>query len=210
VGYSDLIVLGQLVAPRGSETALGAGLRQMSGQAVYYPYVEGSDVRLLSSGAISGEALANVNGQPTDTLLVTGQLVVTSPIQRLGYQQVVAIGHVVVPRETDAGVLGRLTSVGGQLAEYAAPPRIFDGKDHFSAGFFELFEQPITLVLDGAFSFDEDVSPELFRRKVAGIVLDGTIRASRRLIPMLQHLSIARAPCPGRCDHTCDLHEDVD
>jgi hypothetical protein len=69
---------------------------------------------------------------------------------------------------------------------------VFDGKDHFSAGLFELFEAPITLVLDGSYSFDDDVTPELLRRCVAAIVLDGKIRAPRRLVPMLQMLCIAR------------------
>ena len=48
------------------------------------------------------------------------------------------------------------------------------------------------MVLDGKYTFDEDVAPELLRKSVAGIVLDGAIRASRRLVPMLQMLCIAR------------------
>ena len=192
VGYRDLVVLGQLVAPRGSEAALGAGLTRLSGQVVYYPYVEGANVRLVSADAISGEALANVGGQPTDVLLATGQLAVTSSIDRLGYAQVIAVGHAAVPNTTAPEALGRFSSIAGQVATWSAPPRVFDGKDHFTAGFFELFESPITLVLDGKFTFDDDVAPELLRRAVAGIVLDGEMRASRRLVPMLQMLCIAR------------------
>jgi len=193
VGFKGgLVVLGQVIAPAGSEAALGAGLTRLSGQAVYYPYVDGGTTRLLTGASISGEALANVNGQPSDVLLATGQLVITSPIQRLGYQQITAIGHLVVPATTDPDMLSGMTSVTGQIATYTAPPRVFDGSDHFSAGFFELFEQPITLVLEGKYSFDEDVAPELLRRSVAAIVLDGKIRAARRLVPMLQVLCIAR------------------
>lgn len=193
IGFKGgLVVLGQIIAPTGSEAALGAGLTRLSGQAVYYPYVEGGSTRLLTGPSISGEALANVNGQPADVLLAAGQLVITSSIQRLGYQQITAIGHLVVPATTDADMLSRMTSVTGQIATYTAAPRVFDGSDHFSAGFFELFDQPITLVLDGKYSFDEDVVPELLRRSVAAIVLDGKIRAPRHLIPMLQMLCIAR------------------
>jgi hypothetical protein len=192
VGYRDLVVLGQLVAPRGSEAALGAGLTRMSGQVVYYPYPNGCNVRMVSSNAIGGEVLANYGGDPMDVLLATGQLAITSPIDRLGYQQVIAVGHLVVSNTTSPDVLSRCMSIGGQVVTWSAPPRVFDGKDHFTAGFFELFESPITLVLDGKYSFDEDVAPELLRRAVAGIVLDGQIRASRRLVPMLQMLCIAR------------------
>ena len=193
IGFKGgLVVMGQVIAPTGSEAALGAGMTHMSGQAVYYPYVEGGATRLLTANSISGEALANINGQPADALLATGQLVITSHIQHLGYQQITAISHLAVPSTTEPDLLSRMTSVTGQVATYTAPPRVFDGSDHFSAGLFELFDQPITLVLDGRYSFDEDVEPELLRRSVAAILLDGKIRAPRRLIPMLQMLCIAR------------------
>ena len=192
VGNTELVVLGQAIAPAGSESALGAALTRLSGGVVYYPYVEGVTTRLLSGSSISGEALANLTGQPTDILLATGLLVVTSPVSALGFQQVVAIGHLVVPKDTPAEFVGKMQSMTGQLTSYTAPPRFFDGKDHFSAGFFELFDEPITLVLDGSFSFDQDVAPQLLRKAVAGIVLDGKIRAPRQLVPMLQVLCIAR------------------
>jgi hypothetical protein len=192
VGYADLVVLGQVIAPTGSETALGAGLNRLSGQVLYYPYADGATVRTVTSSMISGEALANSGGQPTDILLATNQLVVTSPIQRLGYQHVIAVGHLVVPSATSAELLPRLVPVGGQLVTTSGPVRVFERKDHFSAGLFELFDEPITLVLDGSFSFDEDVAPDLLRRSVSAIVLDGKISAPRRLVPMLQLLCIAR------------------
>ena len=192
VGFADLVVLGEVVAPSGSVTALGAGISRLSGGVVSYPYVEGAVLRVVSNQTSSGDALANLGGQPTDVLLATGQLVVTSPIERFGYQQVMAVGHLVLPASTQAEFAGRMTSLKGQLVTYTAQPRVFHGKDHFSAGFFALFEEPITLVLDGSFSLDDDVSPELMRRAVAGIVLTGKIRAPRALLPMLQLLCIAR------------------
>jgi hypothetical protein len=192
IGFADLIVLGEIIAPSGSETALGAGISRLSGDVVYYPYVEGAALRLVGNQTSSGDALANLGGQPTDILFATGQLVVTSPIERFGYQQVMALGHLVLPASTQPEIVGRMSSLKGQLVTYSAQPRVFHGKDHFSAGLFALFEEPITLVLDGSFSFDDDVSPELLRRAVAGIVLNGKIRAPRTLMPMLQLLSIAR------------------
>jgi hypothetical protein len=192
VGYSDVILIGAAFAPTGSETALGAGLRRMTGRLAYYPYTEGANVRVLSSGAISAEALANASGEPTDVLLASGHLVVTSPIQRVGFQRVIAFGPLVVPKDTDPAQLERITTLSGQVVFYTAPPRVFDGKDHFSAAFFELFEAPITLVLHGKYTFDEDVDPGLLREKVAGIVLDGKLVAPRRLVPTLQMLCVVR------------------
>jgi hypothetical protein len=164
----------------------------MTGKITYYPYTEGAKIRVLSSGAVSGEALANASGEPTDVLLATGQLVVTSPIRRLGFQQIITLGPLVVPKDIDSGMLDRFTTVNGQIVFYTAPPRVFDGKDHFSAAFFELFDEPITLVLDGKYTFDEDIEPALLRQKVAAIVLDGKLVAPRRLVPMLQMLCIVR------------------
>jgi hypothetical protein len=42
VGYADIIVIGEVFAPTGSETALGVGLRRMTGKITYYPYTEGA------------------------------------------------------------------------------------------------------------------------------------------------------------------------
>lgn len=192
MGRAELAVMGQIIAPTGSETALGAAISRLSGQVMYYPYVEGANVRVVFGGTISGEALANTGGEPTDILLSIGNLVVTSPIQRLGYRHIAGLGHVVVPKDLDGEQLSRFIPVGGQLAKYAAPPHVFDGKEHFSAGFFELFDEPITLVLDGKFSFDQDIPRELLLQKLAGLVFDGKITAPRHLVPVLQARSIAR------------------
>ena len=192
VGNVELVVMGQLIAPSGSETALGSAVRRVSGQVMYYPYVDGANVRVVYDSTLSGEALANVAGEPTDILLSLGNLVVTSPIERLGYKHVAAMGHVVVPRNTDAELLSRIIPLAGQVATYAAPPRVFDGRDHFTADFFELVDEPITLVLDGKFSFDKDISRELLLQKLAGVVFDGTISAPRHLVPVLQVRCIAR------------------
>jgi hypothetical protein len=85
-----------------------------------------------------------------------------------------------------------VTTLGGGLMFYSAPPRCFDGKEAFSNAFFELLDEPITLVTNGKFTFDEDVSPELLRQKVREIVFDGKLIASRRLVPMLQLLATQR------------------
>lgn len=113
VGYKELVVLGQAVAPTGSETALGAALTRLSGKVVYYSYVDGATIRPVSSDSLTGEALANSSGQPTDILLATGLLVITSSIAAMGFQRVVAIRHLVVPKDTPAEFLGRMQSMAG-------------------------------------------------------------------------------------------------
>jgi hypothetical protein len=192
VGRRQIIAMGEVFAPVGSETGLGAALSRVGGRVIYYPYSPGSNLKFVFNARLSGAELANPSGGDNEVLVNIGQLVITSPVERLGYQQVIAIGQVIAPRVSESVLVGRVTSVAGGVGYYTAAPRIFDGTDHFSEAFFELLDEPITLVLDGKFSFDEDVSPETLKRKVREIVLDGKIVAPRRLVPMLQVLAVHR------------------
>jgi len=192
VGHQQIIVMGQLVAPAGSETGLGAALSRLSGQSLYYPYTPGATVKTTMANQMRGAELANPAGQPTDILVNIGSLVITSPIEKLGYAHVVTIGQLIAPTASESLLIGRVTTLGSGVGYYTAPPRIFDGKDHFTAGFFELLDEPITMVLAGKFSFDDDVSPQLLKQKVREIMFDGKLVAPRRLVPLLQVLAVVR------------------
>lgn len=189
----EVIAMGQVLAPQGSESGLGASLRRMSGQVMYYPYTPGANVKVLTgSTRMTGAELANRNGQPSDVLISIGSLVITSAADVVGYEHIVGIGPVIVPRDAEPALSGRVTSVGPGVLYYSATPRVFDGKETFYGAFFELLDEPITLVLDGKFTFDDDVTPELLRQKVREIVFDGKLIAPRKLVPMLQLLATQR------------------
>ena len=187
---TDVVVLGQVIAPAGSESALGSSLRRLTGQVVYYPYPEGASVQVLSGGALGGEALSNPGGRANDVLLVTGTLVLTSAPETIGYQRLVVIGSALVPRGAEAAVAGRIHCQGGRLIAYDAPPRVFVGKHALSAAYFEMLDSPITLVIDGKCTIEDDVTPELIRQKVQGLVLDGRLVAPRRAVPALQVVAL--------------------
>jgi hypothetical protein len=191
----NIVVIGQVVAPTGSETGLGAGLSRLTGQITYYPYVEGAHVQVREGGAMGGDALANVTGQPTDILLVTGALVLTGPVDSIGYQHVVVLGDVLVARAAQPALLGRVLPQEGQIIAYDARPQVFSGKNTLSAGYFELLDAPITLVIQGKCLLEDDISPELLRQKVAGLVVEGVLTAPRRVMPVLQLVSLSR---PGK------------
>jgi hypothetical protein len=190
VGYKQLIVAGQILAPTGSETGLGAGLTRMSGQVQYYPYPEDANVRVITGPTrMTAADLANPTGDPSDVLVSVGQLVISDVPEHVGFARVVSVGQVLVPTGSQAALAGRVI---GEVFYYSAPTRIFDGKETFYGAFFELLDEPITLVLDGKFYFDEDVSPQVLKEKVAAIAFDGKLIAPRRLVPMLQLLAVAR------------------
>jgi hypothetical protein len=193
VGALEIMVIGQLIAPHGSEAALGAMLTRMSGQALYYPYSPGTNVKVLTgSTRLSGADMANPAGTPEDLLVVIGSLLVTSPIERLGYQQIVAIGAVTAPLASEAALVGRVNTLGSSVVYYSAQPRVFESRESFAAAFFELLDEPITMIVHGRATFEADVTPELLKAKVAEIVLNGRIEAPRKLVPMLQVLTPQR------------------
>jgi hypothetical protein len=189
----QVIAMGQLVAPQGSESGLGASLRRMSGQVLYYPYTPGANVKMRTGGArLTAAELANPSGQPNDVLISIGTLVITGAAEVVGFQHLVALGAVIAPREAESALAGRVTSLGPGVLYYSAPPRVFDGKETFYGGFFELLDEPITLVLDGKFTFADDVTPELLKQKVREIIFDGKLYAPRSLVGVLQVLATQR------------------
>jgi hypothetical protein len=189
VTYRQVIVMGLVLAPQGSEAALGVGLTRVTGSVDYYPYAEGQDVK-VSTGQLraSGDVLANPSGNPDDILVVAGQLIVTGPVTQLGYRRIVVAGQMLAPADSQP-VLGPAAIVKGQLSWYTGQPRFFVGKERLGRGFFELLDQPLTLALVGSFEIDPDVPVELLREKVGEITLVGKLTAPRRLVGVLQLLT---------------------
>lgn len=189
VGLWAIWVTGVVLAPRGSEAALAGALTHMTGSVMYYEHAEGQRIQSMAGQTmLDGAAFANEDGGPHDVLMVAGQLVVTSPVEKVGFQHLLFSGQLVAPKASQAA-LTRVLTIAGQAAWYAGTPRVFVGKDTFFRGFFELFDEPVTLVLVGKFVVDPDVPPALLREKVGEIVLIGKLRAPRATIPVLQFLT---------------------
>jgi hypothetical protein len=189
VSYQGFVVTGVVLAPRGSEAALAAGITRLSGVVAYYDYSPGQRVRLIQGQTRSrGEVLANTAGQPTDVAIVAGQLVLTTRVPAVGFQQVVVAGQLAAPVGSQ-DLLEPALNVIGQVAWYSGAARGFSGKERFSRGFFELLDGPVTLVLSGSFELAPDVPVELLREKVESIALSGVLTAPEALVPVLQLLA---------------------
>lgn len=190
VGYHDIVTVGAVVAPEGSQAALAPVLRRTVGSVAYYPWVEGQAVKVFQGDTrAKGGILANPGGGPDDIAVAAGTLVVTSPVEKVGFRQVLVVGTLLAPQESE-DVLGPALNVVGDAVWYTAPPRLFSGEDRFSAAFFELLDGPVTLVLNGSFAFELDVPVELVKQRVAAIALSGKVTASASLVPLLQVLAI--------------------
>ncbi|MEQ7123833.1 hypothetical protein ABN034_04860 [Actinopolymorpha sp. B11F2] len=192
IGYREVIVIGTVLAPRGSESVLGAGLTRMTGMVHYYRYAEGQQLRpLTGQQTLSGSTLANQGGSPDDVLVVTGQTIVTGQVTAVGFQQIYYTGEVIVPRDSES-VLAPLLAGAGQLVWYDGSPRCFLGDETFGRGFFELVDEPLGLLLVGSFRIDDDVPAGLLRDKVTSISLVGSLAAPKELIPVVQLLATAK------------------
>ena len=192
VGLHSILTVGAVVAPEGSQAALTPALRRTVGGVVYYPWVAGQDVRVFQGDTrVKGDILANPGGSDDDVAVVAGAMVVTSPVQAVGFRRIVVVGALLAPEDSQLVLAPALTVVGAAIW-YTAPPRIFNGEERFSAGFFELLDEPVTLVLNGEFQFDPDIPIDLVKAKVAAIVLNGKIEAPPSLVPLLQVLAVQK------------------
>lgn len=190
VGYRELIVTGSVLAPTGSEAALGVALTRMTGGVDYFTYAEGQRIdKLAGEIRVGGEYLTNPNGSPDDVLSVGGQLVVTGQVSKVGYQRIFVGGVLVAPRDSRTVIESALT-IGGTALWYGGnTPRVF-GSQTFGNDFFELVDEPLTMIITDDVEFEPDVDPDLVRTKVQEVASLGTLTASRRLAPVLQYLAV--------------------
>lgn len=138
---------------------------------------------------MSGEALASGTGNPADILVVNGRLLITSPAEVVGYQQLIVVGQLLAPASSRRLLEAALSCLIGEVLYYREPCRIFTANTHFDRAFFELLEEPINLVLVGHTSLESDVTIDLLRAKIAEITLVGTLTAPKHLVPFLQLLA---------------------
>jgi len=97
VGYRGLHIMGQAMAPRGSETALSAAITHLSGQLQYYP--EGARM-FTSDDSIGREFLAFLPGPIP--FMVTGRLTIDNDVTvdqlRPKVSEILNTGQILAPR----------------------------------------------------------------------------------------------------------------
>lgn len=160
----------------------------MSDVATVVPVPSGARVRMFTGQInLPGEALSNEGGQE-DIIVATGQLVVTSPVQKAGAQLYVT-GQLLAPKGSEAAVGAAAVRIMGQTVYYSGIPRCYNGDQSFPKEYFEFFDDKITFVLNGNFTIEPGVTLQLLKEKVAEIVLNGVIAAPRELVPALLALT---------------------
>ena len=185
-----ITVVGLVLAPRGSEAALGRVLGGGAGSVSYYRHTEGQDFKVLSGQVKrSGAMLANPTGQADDVLIAAGQVIVTGPVATVGYAQVIVAGQFIAP-EASRDLLEPRIQVTGQAVWYRGDtPRIILEDIRVGPDFFRLLDHPVSLVLLGDMTVDPGVSEDTVREKITDIILLGDITAPPELVPVFQVLT---------------------
>jgi hypothetical protein len=183
-------VVGSVLAPRGSEGALGPALSGGVGAVNYYRYVEGQEVTVLTGQVrLSGASLANPTGRPDDLLIGAGQVLITGPVPTVGYERVVVAGQLCAPASSRAVLEPRLQAQGQLLWSHSDEPRVIFEDTEVGADFFRLLEHPVSLVLFGDLTIAAGVTEDMVRSKVTDIALAGDVTAPAGLVPLLQVLA---------------------
>jgi hypothetical protein len=185
-----IIVVGSVLAPRGSEPVLGPVLGGGVGSVSYFRYAEGQDFKVLTGQVkLSGATLANPAGEPEDVLLAAGQVIVTGPVTSVGYAQVIVTGQLVAPA-AGREVLEPRMQVHGQSAWYRSDdPRVIVEDTRFGPDFFRLLDHPVSLVVLADLSIAPGVTETMLLEKVADIILLSDLTAPADLVPVLQVLA---------------------
>jgi hypothetical protein len=183
-------VVGSILAPRGSESALGKAVGGGTGTVTYYRYTEGQDIKVLTGQVkLSGAMLANPAGTPDDLLVAAGQVIVTGQVSTVGYAHVFVVGQLFAPAASRE-VLEPRTEAIGQTAWYRSDdPRLILDSMQLGPDFFRLLDHPVSLMVLGNLSFSPGVTAAMVHEKVADILALGDITAPAELVPVLQVLA---------------------
>ncbi len=155
------------------------------------PVEDGVDFVVVSGQtSLTGESLAA--GDPERSLLIVGQVFVTTRVEKVGYKGVHVVGQMFAPRGSEAALTPVLRNITGQVMFVPPDARLLFNEERYGKEFLEALPRPTPLVVFGTLTLEEDVEAELLRRVVPEVVLFGTIRAPRRLHPTLQVLTIEK------------------
>lgn len=185
---------GLIIAPESLSSALSRIPQHNNGCICLVPHTTGKVVFLSGNVSLGGEYFANSNGTPEDILVIAGQVVVTSAVAKIGFQDIVVAGELILPKGSEVVLGSTLSRMLGEVLYYSntSNVRLFIGNDTFSNSFFDFIDDKMTMVLVGSFEMDNDVQIESIRSKVSEIILKGDLTASKSIVPLLQYLATSK------------------
>ncbi len=154
------------------------------------PVPVGDNVKVISGQMrTTGDALANVEGNADDIMLIAGQVIFTTPVEKVGYKKLIIAGQILAPHGSEGALSAGLTRLAGQIVYYAPNTRLFFGDERLGAEFLALLDEPTNLCIFGNMTIEANVPPDLLKAKIKSIMLFGNISAPSLLVPMVQFLT---------------------
>lgn len=90
-------------------------------------------------------------------------------------------GIILIPRKLIAKLSSKNIENNGMLVPYEEGMRIYFGKTKLNAATLEAFDEPAMILQSGMLIFDDDVTPELVKKKIKGISNYGKIIAPKKV-----------------------------
>lgn len=190
-GIRSIEDVGCILIPEHLGTALTSRV-SIENVGTIVPVPQDGKVNVIAGqGRFTGEALAQ--GDPDTLLVVAGQLLITSVVEKVGFRGIFVAGQILAPLGSDVALTSAITGLMGQAFYYRAGARIFMGHERLGREFFELVEEPIALMIVGHLEIADDVTPELFKAKVSEIAVCGNLEVPRTLHALAQFLTQEKA-----------------
>ncbi len=137
-----------------------------------------------------GEDLAA--GDEDAILFIGGALYITSPVERVGYRQIMPRFTTFIPQGSEGVIRAKLSHLSGPTFSYRYPPgaRTIATDETIGRAFLEMLPEPTPLMVCRELTFSNDVTAEVLRQKVTEIILlGGTIHTTAHLLPVIQLLT---------------------
>jgi hypothetical protein len=173
---------------------LGGVLARISMEDVgtIVPVPQDGKVNLVAGqGRFTGEAIAQ--GDPETLLVIAGQAMITSVVEKVGFRGIFVAGQIFAPTGSEAALTTAMTTLMGQVFYYKAGARMFQGHDRIGRDFLELVDTPIAIVITGHLEIDDDVTLDLLKAKVSEIALYGHLEVPRALYALAQFLTVEKS-----------------
>ncbi|WP_314591926.1 hypothetical protein [Paenibacillus terrigena] len=192
-GISYLENVGVILVPESLHATLMKIPQKNVGLIVTVPITKGKIKVLSGQLTLSGDVFSNLTGSPEDILVIVGQVIISSPIEAVGFSEVIVAGQLFAPKSQESKIASTVSRMVGQIAYYTGDvPRIFIGDETFSQDFFELIDSKMSLILIGSCEISEDVDIAILKQKIADFIIIGDITVSRKLAPLIQILATTK------------------
>lgn len=152
------------------------------------PIPVGDNVNTITGQTkISGEALAG--GDSETILVIVGQVIITTPVTKVGYKGLIVVGQVCAPRGSEGVLASGIKQLTGQIIYYPEGARFFWGDTNISCDFLKFLTMPTAFVVIGNMIFAEDITVEQVQSKISEFVLFGLLDIPRHLESITQFLT---------------------